>query len=742
MKRINVINNLSIINIEENKSLVSTNDEFKVISCDTNILSEFLSFSNGKTMDEVINYFSDRFNESDVNNFANELAKENIITYQQENENKHYLNKVAVLYKGSLYHELKKELYNSLKIDMELEVGKDNISNIDVDVIIAILDDISYGEILDLNKNLYNNRKPYMFVYYNGEGIVCGPFVVPGKTACFECLLTHRIKKLEGNGNEKIGLDNFRRLTISNELAPKAFSELFYSNIVRIIQVELNKVKCENENFDFINSDRVYKDNLLDFQFERTFTPISSCECCHAHNENYQQYKNVDINNMLTNSIFNGSKICYSVGGSRSISAEETKKIVDSALEKSGLKIDIRLADNNPFKGIIPVYDSYLEKTHVNKTSYLLYSQLSHGKGINKQQAYFSASFEIFERISARYFGEKEIISAKYTDVKDKAIDLRSITRNIKNKNTEFDLFSEDIDIDWVIANSLSKEKPILIPASMTFLTSTYFKGNFMPASSTGLAAGGTLKDAILQGIYEILEHDAWMIGQANMIKLPLVDIASSKNENLKEKIARIEKLGYKVVVRDYSNDIGIPVFRAWIVSENDYTAYAFNGFGASYDPEIALERAITEAVQSANKKPMVKTKKFKKPSAGYIMDDPNSIYNLGYFIKKDIEITSNEKIISLDKYKKYIFNCVDDILENTMRKLKEIDPNSDIIYYDMTRESIGVPVVRVIITGPIQMLASPLTIVSPRTYSFQKNMGYSNDKPKYEDFYMGIYPH
>ena len=58
------------------------------------------------------------------------------------------------------------------------------------------------------------------------------------------------------------------------------------------------------------------------------------------------RYKNVDINNMLTNSIFNGSKICYSVGGSRSISAEETKKIVDSALEKSGLKIDIRLADN------------------------------------------------------------------------------------------------------------------------------------------------------------------------------------------------------------------------------------------------------------------------------------------------------------------------------------------------------------------------------------------------------------
>lgn len=525
-------------------------------------------------------------------------------------------------------------------------------------------------------------------------------------------------------------------------LESDSFNKLFYSNITRIIQHELSKIDNEGASFNFINSDRIYNDNFLDFKFERTFSPISSCECCHAHNSNYVQYKNIDINNMLLNSIFNGGNICYSVGGIRSISAIQTKKIVDAALEKSGLKIEIKLADDNPFNGIIPVFDSYLEKSHINKTSYLLYSQLSHGKGINEQQAYFSAAFEIFERISARYFGEKQIISAKYQDVRDRAINLKLMTDNIKNKNTDFDVFSEDMDVDWVIATSLSEETPILIPASMTFLTSTYFKGNFMPASSTGLAAGGTLKDAILQGIYEILEHDAWMIGQANTIKLPLVDIATSKNEDLKRKIDKIEQLGYKVVVRDYTNDIGIPVFRAWIVSLDDYTAYAFNGFGASYDPEIALERAITEAVQSANKKPMVKLKNFKKPSAGYMMDDPNSIYNLGYFIKKDIEMSPQENIISLGKYKKPPLNCVDEILKYTLQKLKSIDSNVDIIYYDLTRESLGIPVVRVVITNPIQMLASPLTIVSPRMYSFQKNMGYSDVKPRYEDFYMGIYPH
>ncbi|WP_226929773.1 hypothetical protein [Fusobacterium necrophorum] len=54
---------------------------------------------------------------------------------------------------------------------------------------------------------------------------------------------------------------------------------------------------------------------------------------------------------------------------------------------------------------------------------------------MNEQQAYFSAAFEIFERISARYFGEKQIISAKYQDVRDRAINLKLITDNIKNKS-------------------------------------------------------------------------------------------------------------------------------------------------------------------------------------------------------------------------------------------------------------------------------------------------------------------
>lgn len=63
-------------------------------------------------------------------------------------------------------------------------------------------------------------------------------------------------------------------------------------------------------------------------------------------------------------------------------------------------------------------------------------------------------------------------------------------------------------------------------------------------------------------------------------------------------------------------------------------------------------------------------------------------------------------------------------------------------VYFDLTRESIGIPVVRVLMTSPVQTLASPLTVVSQRTLSFQNIMGYSEQKVEYEDLYMGIYPH
>ena len=82
------------------------------------------------------------------------------------------------------------------------------------------------------------------------------------------------------------------------------------------------------------------------------------------------------------------------------------------------------------------------------------------------------------------------------------------------------------------------------------------------------------------------------------------------------------------------------------------------------------------------------------------------------------------------------------DIIDEVYKRIQKPMPNSDIVFFDLSREAFGVKVVRSLIIGDIQRLNTPMTNISNRTFEFQKNMGYSNYTPKYTDLFMGKYPH
>lgn len=68
------------------------------------------------------------------------------------------------------------------------------------------------------------------------------------------------------------------------------------------------------------------------------------------------------------------------------------------------------------------------------------------------------------------------------------------------------------------MGNSLVNNKPVLIPASLVYISNSVFKGNFLTLTSSGLSASENYLDAILQGLLEIVEHDSWMILQSRSI--------------------------------------------------------------------------------------------------------------------------------------------------------------------------------------------------------------------------------
>ena len=324
--------------------------------------------------------------------------------------------------------------------------------------------------------------------------------------------------------------------------------------------------------------------------------------------------------------------------------------------------------------------------------------------------------------------------------MKNYAIELSKLDNNVYNRNTPFDSFDNDKYVDWVRGRSLVTGEEKLVPASMVFFSNVMFQGNFFPLSSSGLAAGGTLDDAVLQGLFELIEHDAWIMGQSISSKLPILDFNGSKNSKLLKKIRQIQKAGYEIITRDYTNDLEIPVFRTWIVNPENYSKYATNGFGASLDPEIAFERSVTEAVQSAGGEDLVDIEIYERGKAEHLSNDPCSVYNLNYFITKDIKQAKDEKIVKIEKYKYLSQEYVGDILRQTVAILQNKIKDIDIVFVDLTREAIGIPVVRVLVVGDFQPVALPMISVSPRTFLQGKKDG--SHGPKYEDLYMGIYPH
>ena len=110
----------------------------------------------------------------------------------------------------------------------------------------------------------------------------------------------------------------------------------------------------------------------------------------------------------------------------------------------------------------------------------------------------------------------------------------------------------------------------------MVYLNSSPFKGKFYAPMSGGLSAGCTIEEAILQGMYEAIEHDSQISYQANSITPLSVDLQSITDEETKNIIRKIKKIGYKIEIKYLKNDLDIPVFKTWILNEKEYVNFAF----------------------------------------------------------------------------------------------------------------------------------------------------------------------
>ena len=144
----------------------------------------------------------------------------------------------------------------------------------------------------------------------------------------------------------------------------------------------------------------------------------------------------------------------------------------------------------------------------------------------------------------------------------------------------------------------------VLLPESLTSLRVKNFDNstNHLAWSSNGLASGMSVPGAVLSGLYEVIERDAISamsyLSRRHRRNVVAVNATSIDYESTQSLIRRIKTAGLKILVIEMHGSFNVPVFKCILYGQDAGVKVAL-GYGCNLKKEVALNRAITEAVQT-----------------------------------------------------------------------------------------------------------------------------------------------
>jgi ribosomal protein S12 methylthiotransferase accessory factor len=270
----------------------------------------------------------------------------------------------------------------------------------------------------------------------------------------------------------------------------------------------------------------------------------------------------------------------------------------------------------SPYTGIVRSLDECLHLPtepplfrvagEVGRGRALLGAPLDHlsgigGAGTTRAEAAAAAVGEALERYSATYVPREELVVASARDLGEDAVAPERFAL-FSQRQYAADAFpcvpfTAETPVPWVRGWAVADDRPAWLPAELVFLGDPVGEGAARVgyATSSGTACAPTLDEALLRGLCELLERDAFMIVWANRLSLPL--LRWSRVERLVGLEARcFERTGLDYAAIDLSRFHRLPSVLA--VARAPAGCAGALGVGAGTAPTI--ERAWWKALSEA----------------------------------------------------------------------------------------------------------------------------------------------
>ncbi|HXW99302.1 MAG TPA: YcaO-related McrA-glycine thioamidation protein [Methanomicrobiales archaeon] len=360
----------------------------------------------------------------------------------------------------------------------------------------------------------------------------------------------------------------------------------------------------------------------------------------------------------------------------RVVSPEETLARVSEKIPLAGIT---RVADITSLDRIgIPVFSSIRPTAQEGAVS------VYNGKGATPTEARVSAVMEGIERYSAEVH-DHEISFGTYPDLaaKGAAVDPGSLNLP-RGANPEGRL-------PWVEAWDIVADEAVLVPAHAVFHPLPRGYPPLFRTNTNGLASGNTREEAVFHGLAEIVERDAWSL--VEVTKKPGPRITDPPAGLPAELCGKFAEAKVEVTVRDITSDLGIPTCAA--VSDDAVLRdprLLTIGMGTHTSARIAFLRALTEVAQSRLTQIHGAREDTTTADLRTRMGYERVRRMNRYWFEADSEVPfSALPSWDTDDFLKDIGAIVAALGKAGMHR---------VLVADLTREEIGVPVVRVVVPG------------------------------------------
>ncbi len=310
----------------------------------------------------------------------------------------------------------------------------------------------------------------------------------------------------------------------------------------------------------------------------------------------------------------------------------------------------------------------------------------------NEANAFWKSLAEATERylwLNSDDFLKKRV-QTSYKKIKSRSLNIFSLAGFSQKQKSEIPLlqFDENTVFDWVQSYSLIQKKSVFCPIQL--ISAIYFGEKVKTpenskglepmlrwAITTGLATGQSIEEAIVKGILEIVERDAFMIAYMNKLSPPIIDLEhlSYQDEEIAKIIRSFKRYNLEIYILQLPTDFPVHINFAIIVDRTGLGPALTVGAGASFDFKTSFLAGVSEAltVRYSLKKKFrreIDLKNIDREERLIYWTRPENLKKIDFFFKgNNVKINIERNFYEVEKGKDYYREKLDILSKDLKRK-------------------------------------------------------------------------